>query len=482
MTASAQLSASPALDGRFFLVEALGHGGQGRVFRAYDRVFRRDVAIKALHDARANDPVHPLAVEFAAWSRLRHPHVVRAYELLRASSGPLPPGTPYLVLELVRGLPVHRALRAGVESPSVLEELARRVLRALEHIHRAGIVHRDLKPGNVLVGASRRGLGRVKLTDFGLASESGRAGEPGHISGSIPYVAPETILGLAVDGRADLYGLGVLLFYLATGRLPLASRSPERWLRWHLEGPPADPRGVRPDLPERFGELVIRLTARARDARPATAAEALQFLGSAPGRATSDAGHNLPPGERARVRFALDDARAGAMRELELPAHAGRARTARRELTTLAAAAGLTCVTLERTAGARVSNLARVVLTLLLELGPDARALVEKHALHQGLPLALMAGVPVWDRLTHDENRARRPATAPVVARRVAAFLFDTARRRPLALVVDRSALSDPLAAAVIARIQRGLARAQPARSESGGLVLALPGDAETGE
>jgi len=402
---------------------------------------------------------------------------VRAYELLRASSGPLPPGTPYLVLELVRGLPVHRALRAGAETPSVLEEVARRILRALDHVHRAGIVHRDLKPGNVLVGPSRRGLGRVKLTDFGLASESGRAGEPGHISGSIPYVAPETILGLAVDGRADLYGLGVLLFYLATGRLPLASRSPERWLRWHLEGPPAEPRDVRPDLPKRFAELVVRLTARARDARPATAAEALQLLGSAPARAGSDSTHDLPLGERARVRFALDDARAGALRELELPKAAVRARAARRELTTLAAALGLRCVTLERTAGARVSNLARVVLTLLLELGPDARALVEKYALHHGLPLALMAGVPVWDRLSHDEDRARRPAAVPIVARRVAAFFLDAARRHPLALVVHPSALSDPLAAAVVARLRRDLARSQPARSETGGLVLALPAD-----
>ena len=475
MTATAHLSTSPALDGRFFFVEALGRGGQGNVFRAYDRVFRRDVAIKALHEARANDPVHPLAVEFAAWSRLRHPHVVRAYELLRASSGPLPPGTPYLVLELVRGLPVHRALRAGAEAPSILEELARRVLRALDHVHRAGIVHRDLKPGNVLVGPSRRGLGRVKLTDFGLASESGRAGEPGHISGSIPYVAPETILGLKVDGRADLYGLGVLLFFLATGRLPLVSKSPERWVRWHLDGPPAEPRELRPDLSMRFAELVVRLTERARDARPATATEALSILGSAPARAGCDSTHELPLGERARVRFAIDDARAGAMRELALPTNAGRARVTRRELTTRSAAAGVTCVTLERTAGTHMSNLARVVLTLLLTLGPEARALVEKHGLHRGLPLTLVAGVPVWDRQGHDEERARRPAAVRVVALRVAAFFFDAARRCPLALVVDPSALSDPLAAGVVLRLRRAIARSKSVRSDVGGFLLALP-------
>jgi hypothetical protein len=474
MSISAQLALSPTLDGRFVLVEALGIGGHGRVFRAYDRIFRRDVAIKSLHEARTEGSAHPLVLEFAAWSRLRHPHVVRAYELLRASSGPLPSGTPYLVLELVRGLPVHRALRAGAVDSQVLEELARRVLRALEHIHQAGLVHRDLKPGNVLVGPSRRGLGRVKLTDFGMASAPGQAGEPGRISGSIPYVAPETIVGLAVDGRADLYALGVVLFYLATGRLPLASRSPERWLRWHLEGPPADPRCVRPELSGRLAELVIRLTTRARVERPASASEALRILGSAPARAGSDDGHDLPLAERARVRFALDDARAGAVRELALPRGAGPARVTRRELKTLAAGLGVTCIALERTAGARVSNLARVVLTLLLALGSGAHALIEDHDLHRALPLALIAGVPVWDRLSHDEDRARRPAEVRVVAVRIAAFFLSAARQRPVALVLDPSALSDPLAAAVVERLRRGVARARGARSASGGFLLAL--------
>jgi hypothetical protein len=316
----------------------------------------------------------------------------------------------------------------------------------------------------------------VKLTDFGMASEPGQAGRPGHISGSIPYVAPETIVGLAVDGRADLYALGVLLFYLGTGRLPLASSSPDRWLRWHLEGPPADPGRIRPELSGRFIELVVRLTARAREARPATAADALGILGSLPARETCEVAHEMPLAERARIRFALDDARAGAVRELELPRNPGRARASRRELTTLAATLGVTCMTLERTAGARASTLARVVLTLLLELGPGARPLIEDHDLSRALPLALVAGVPVWDRLGHDEDRARRPAAVRVVAARIAAFFLVVARRRPLALILDRSAARDPLAAAVVARLRHGIARANGARSASGGLLLALPG------
>ena len=474
MTASVQFATSPALDERFLLVEALGHGGQGRVFRAYDRVCRRDVAIKALHDDRANDPVHPLALEFAAWSRLRHPHVVRAHQLLRARSGPLPSGTPYLVLELVRGLPVHHALRAGAESPTLLEELARRILRALDYVHRAGIVHRDLKPGNVLVGPSRRRLGRVKLTDFGLASESGRAGELGRLSGSIPYIAPEAILGLTIDGRADLYGFGVLLFYLTTGRLPLASKSPERWLRWHLGGPAADPRDVRPELPARLADLVVRLTARAPEARPATASEALHMLGSASAPSREGPPDEVLPSERARVRFALDAVRAGALHELSLPDRAASSRESRRELTTLAAACGVTAVTLERSAGARLSNLARVVLALLLELGTDGHALIELHGLDRSLPLALISGVAMWDRFGHDEGSSRRPAAVPVVARHLASFFLDAARRRPIALMVDRSALSDPLAAGLVTRLQREMARLRSARLESGGLLLAV--------
>jgi len=470
MPPSAQLAPSPALDGRFLFVETLGHGGQGRVFRAYDRVFRREIAIKALHEAEDPTRADSLAAEFSAWTRLRHPHVVRAYEFRRAASGPLPPGTPYLVLELVSGVPVHRALRAGQETPQLLEEFARRVLRALDHVHGAGIVHRDLKPGNVLVAAARSRLGRVKLTDFGLASESGRTGEPGRISGSIPYVAPETILGLAVDGRADLYGLGVLLFYLATGQLPIISDSPERWIRWHLNGAPAEPRRIRPALSSRFAELIVRLTAREREARPTTADDALQLLGSAPTRRRAASPHALSPSERARARFAMDDARLGRSGEIRVPRDAGEARAMRRELITLGAAHGLSCMRLEIEAGARRSNLARGVMTLLLEHGPNVRADVERHGLLRGLPIALLSGVPVWDRNGHDADRATRPAELSSTARGIAGFFSGVAARRPLVIVVQASAMRDPLAAAVVARLRREIAR-----SRAGGLLLALP-------
>ena len=468
MTASAQLAMSPALDGRFLLVETMGRGGQGRVFRAYDRVLRRDVAIKALHERRGRGAACPLAAEFATWSRLRHPHIVRAHELRQAVTGPLDPGTPYLVLELVRGAPVHRTLAAGQESSTLLEELARRILRALDHVHRAGIVHRDLKPGNVLVGPARRGLGRVKLTDFGLASESGRAGEPGRISGSIPYVAPETILGFAVDGRADLYALGVLLFYLSAGELPLASQSPERWLRWHLEGPVADPRRVRRDLSPRLAELITRLTARARDARPKDASDALEMLGVPGPRSASAPACELAPAARARLRFAVDDLRAGRAQELALAALAGDPRAVRGELVRGAASAGLVASTLDRTVAGRSSSLARLVFALLCEQAGDARSAVDCFGLHRALPITLVSGLPVWDRWDHDP-RPLRAAELSACSRGIAGFLLEAARKRPLVLIVAPCALADPLAAAVVTRLRRAIAR-----TRSRGILLAM--------
>jgi hypothetical protein len=461
--------ASPTLDARFLVFEALGRGAQGCVFRAYDRVSRREVALKVLDPAFGAARPHDLAAEFAAWSRLKHPGVVRAYEMCRAFSGPLPPGTPYLVLELVRGRAAHRALPPGRVEDAVVEEFARRVLAALAHVHAAGLVHRDLKPGNVLVGGSGRPPGKVKLTDFGLASESGRAGTAGRISGSLPYVSPEAILGLPLDGRADLYGLGILVYLLAAGRMPAATRSPERLLTWHIDGPPADLRRVRASVAPRLAELVLRLTTRDRDARPPTAAEALSILGPAGLPRSRAASASLLPAERAMLRMAVDDARRGARRVLAVPARPGGAFAMRCEVEALGAALDLRVLRLTRPPGSREADLTRVVLRLLLERGPAVARLVERHGLHRGLPLALLGGTPLWDAL---ERGARRPG--PNLARGIGDFLLDAARRRTLVLAVERRALSDPLAAAVVAHLERAAAGPRRDRGGEGGLLLLL--------
>jgi serine/threonine-protein kinase len=414
-----------------------------------------------------------LSAEYEAWSRLRHPNIVEAYELGRAERGPIEAGTPYLVLESFRGLPADRALVAGATSHGRLELLARDLLDALGHVHRQGLVHRDLKPGNVLVGRAKRGPGRIKLTDFGLATESGRAGTPGAFSGSVPYAAPESLLGGPVDGRTDLYGVGILLYYLATGKMPFGSRDPGEVLRWHLEGSPADPRESGSDHPDRFARFVRRMTARDPNGRPASAEEAISLLGGPRILRRRLAPSHPDRAERAALRLALDAARLGARRPFPLPADPAGRRSLIREARVLAQVHGLCFLHLRAGRRKGSSNLAQVVLRLLLDRGRGVRAMIAKHALHRGLPLGLLGGLPVWDRLRADrgpDNETDLRATA----RGVVALVISSARRRTLVLAAECGVAGDPLARLVL----EGLERQWDNRSDRsrGGLLALMPG------
>lgn len=470
------MATTPLLDNRFLFLETLGTGGMGRVYRAFDRVDQRIVAVKVpLGEDRAG-PAHPLSAEYDAWSRLRHPNIIRAYELGRAKRGPIPRGTPYLVLESFRGLPADRALVPGSTPAHHLEDVARRILHALSHVHATGLVHRDLKPTNVLVGGARRGPGRVKLTDFGLARVTGCAGRPGRISGSMPFVAPECVVGWPVDGRSDLYGLGILLFYLATGRMPVQSRDPGDILRWHLQGPPADPRAVRPDHPDRFARFVRRLTAKHPDERPASADEALFLLGVSRVAAARSRRPSVGRAEQAALRLAFDAVRLGARRRLRLPA-------ARESRTALVGHARVLAqvhdVVFERLRPGRrrnSSNLARLVLRLLLDRGPHVRRLIARHGLHRGLPLGLLGGLPVWDRMRSARGAPLPEPDALETAGGVASFLIASARRRTMVIEVDPGAMADPLARRVVELLADE--EPPPPQPGQGGLLLLLAGGA----
>ncbi len=266
------------LDGRFELRGSLGAGGTAIVYRAFDRRTGREVALKVARPPRTLEHSQTLQREYALLARLRHPGIVRAYDLRELHQGPFPAGTPYLVMEYVDGVPLHRASPAGPAPAAFVTRVARELLAILACVHRRGWVHRDLKPANVLL---RRGTGRafhLKLLDFGLAVSLGHRSPRGYVSGSFPYLAPECILGLPVDERTDLYGTGLLLFALATGRPALAARDPRAWIAWHLSGPPLDPAPLAPQLPARLAHLVRRLTHRSPAARPRSASHALRML------------------------------------------------------------------------------------------------------------------------------------------------------------------------------------------------------------
>jgi serine/threonine protein kinase len=209
------------LNGRYRLEAELGRGGMGVVYRAHDTLLDRPVAVKVLSATELGTEGRArLLREARAAAGLNHPNIVSVHDAGEAQIPEHEGATPFVVMELVEGPSLHD------RRPDSLKEtvaVARQVCAALEHAHARGIVHRDLKPENVLLSHDpiERTGATAKLSDFGLArSMASRLSVEGAIAGTVFYLAPELALGQPYDGRADLYALGVMLYELATGRLP----------------------------------------------------------------------------------------------------------------------------------------------------------------------------------------------------------------------------------------------------------------------
>ncbi|MCC6785528.1 MAG: serine/threonine protein kinase [Planctomycetes bacterium] len=211
---------------RYELGELLGEGGQARVFRAQDRVEKRDVALKLLKPELARDPV--TRARFIAESKLlldlRSPHVVRGYRVAREGEA------VFCAMELVEGENLQRRLdRDGPLEERLALEVVRQIAEALAHLHERGLVHRDVKPGNVMLERS----GRAVLIDLGFAVSRGQGGGSADETtvGTVHYIAPEQARGQQdLDVRADIYSLGATLYHLVTGSLPFAGRTSEEVL------------------------------------------------------------------------------------------------------------------------------------------------------------------------------------------------------------------------------------------------------------
>ena len=198
------------LDDRYTLIEQLGEGGMGDVYRAFDRGASRPVAIKLMR-AESTKEQRRMVREAESTTRIRHPHVVEVFE-----AGVLDEHTCYLVLELLEGESMASRIGRGVPLRLAyrwLDQLA----DALSAVHAAGVVHRDLKPANVFV---LDGDHAIKLIDFGLskARQDDTVSEVGEIIGTPGYLAPEQVLDQRVDARTDVHAFGVTAFELITGR------------------------------------------------------------------------------------------------------------------------------------------------------------------------------------------------------------------------------------------------------------------------
>jgi serine/threonine protein kinase/Tol biopolymer transport system component len=245
------------LAGKYEIQAEIGRGGMGIVYCGYDVMLRRSVAVKVLpqeftYDRQFVDRFRQEAVTAAG---LHHPGIVTIHDV--GQQGPW----HYIVMQYLDGETLEQwLLNHGSMALPTTAQVVRQVADALDYAHHAGIVHRDIKPANVMLGPD----GHVTLMDFGLvrAIEGSKLTLSGVVVGTPEYMAPEQALGDAVDGRTDIYSLGVVVYRLLTGRMPFVRSTPMATAYAHAHDPPPSPRVLRPDLPRSIEAVVIKALAK----------------------------------------------------------------------------------------------------------------------------------------------------------------------------------------------------------------------------
>ncbi|MGH7435702.1 MAG: protein kinase domain-containing protein, partial [Polyangiaceae bacterium] len=261
------------LPGGFLILELIGIGGMGRVYRAEQTTLGRTVAVKIIHPHLVGEEnaAARFITEARAASRLNHPNSVGIIDFGKTADGQL-----YLVMEYLRGRDLARVTYEDGALPfRRIVDVLRQTLAALAEAHREDIIHRDLKPENIIVEPVRSGGDFVKVVDFGLAKmrvETQAPGitSPGIVCGTPEYMSPEQARGDPLDARSDLYAVGVIMYQLLTGRLPFEAESPTQVVLAHLSVPPTDPREMAPDrqIPQPLADLALRALAKATKDRP----------------------------------------------------------------------------------------------------------------------------------------------------------------------------------------------------------------------
>jgi serine/threonine-protein kinase len=283
------------LSDRYRIVERLGIGGMGAVYRAEHLTLKRDVAVKVLlpEFGGKDEFVRRFEREAESASRLSHPNIINVLDF-----GRTPDGLLFLAMEFLAGPSLTSLIRSGpLPVPRALG-IIRQMLRALDHAHASGVVHRDLKPDNIMLVERDGQADFVKILDFGIAkvSEPASGGEAltqaGVIFGTPEYLSPEQALGEGVDPRADLYAAAVILFEMLTGRRPFESDDKVKIISMHLAYAPPKFADVRPDLglPIPLEEVVHQALDKHREYRFASAGAFLVALqeAEAPAVATEE--------------------------------------------------------------------------------------------------------------------------------------------------------------------------------------------------
>lgn len=300
------------LNGQFQILQKIGSGGMGAVYKASQPAMNRMVAVKILHPKLANrkDLVSRFRREARAMSHLQHPNTVKVFLY-----GELEDGSLYIVMEYLEGKNLNQVVRK--EGPLPVERaipVLMQVCGALQEAHLQGIVHRDLKPENIFLSTNGGLKDYPKVLDFGLAKVTERELRPGSIMltqegmvfGTPEFMSPEQAQGKVLDARSDIYSLATILYEVLTGKLPFEAKTPMEYIQFHVTKPPIplDQRVPGRSFPPGLAEVIAKALEKKPEARYASAeefAEALKPYAGAAGKGFTKLMPQISPDELAKA-------------------------------------------------------------------------------------------------------------------------------------------------------------------------------------